>query len=206
MHLSDALLPLDRKRKFSTNASTSQAETSNMVEMKKALRSLASVVCLLTLLFGAATCAHAEQPKQSSCSHCPKRAPLNHTLPSCCSAQQQPPAVLAGVVRHSGQHRSRFHLPAPIRNRSTAHLFRRTIKSIPSTTPPHIPSNLIPLSPFHVLPRSTTLLAEIAFPQEKDQEKESVCASPSQRPCSHSRFLLRPSFARKTSPCQTCLG
>src|SRR5580704_3292460 len=63
------------------------------VEMKKTLHRFASVLCLLTLLLNAATCLHAERPRQSSCSHCPTRAPHSHTLPSCCTAQHQPPAV-----------------------------------------------------------------------------------------------------------------
>src|SRR2546429_4464977 len=68
-------------------------------EMKKALHRFASLLCLLTLLFNAATCLHAEQPRQSSCSHCPKRAPQSHELPSCCAAQQQPPAVTSAEVK-----------------------------------------------------------------------------------------------------------
>jgi hypothetical protein len=91
------------KEKFSTDASTSQSETSNIRAMKKTLHSLAAIVCLLTLLLSATTCAHGEQPKQSACSHCPKRAPLSHSLPSCCSAQQQLPAVISAVVEHRAQ-------------------------------------------------------------------------------------------------------
>src|SRR5437899_6211948 len=60
------------------------------LEMKKALHRFASLLCLLTLLFNVAACLHAEQAKQSSCSHCPKPAPQSHTVPSCCAAQQQP--------------------------------------------------------------------------------------------------------------------
>src|SRR5260370_41002146 len=69
------------------------------VEMKKTLHRLASLLCLLTLLLNAATCLHAEQPTQSSCSHCPKRAPVSLPLPSCCAAQQQPPAVTSAEVK-----------------------------------------------------------------------------------------------------------
>src|ERR1700704_3207154 len=69
------------------------------MEMKKGLHRLASLLCLLTLLINAATCLHAEQPRQPSCSHCPKPAPQSHTLPSCCAAQQQPPAVTSAEVK-----------------------------------------------------------------------------------------------------------
>ncbi|HEY1992829.1 MAG TPA: hypothetical protein VGG81_00410 [Edaphobacter sp.] len=68
--------------------------------MKKTLHRLASLLCLLTLLLSTAACLHAErQPRQSSCSHCPKPAPQSHALPSCCAAQQQPPAVTAAEVK-----------------------------------------------------------------------------------------------------------
>ncbi len=73
------------------------------VEMKKTLHRFASVLCLLTLVLNAATCLHAEQPRQSSCSHCPKRAPLSQTLPSCCAAQQQPPAVTSAEIKQPVQ-------------------------------------------------------------------------------------------------------
>src|ERR1700733_7824175 len=69
------------------------------VKMKETLHRVASILCLLTLLLNAATCLHAEQPRQSSCSHCPKPAPLSHTLPSCCAAQQQPPAVTSAEIK-----------------------------------------------------------------------------------------------------------
>src|SRR5260370_3554516 len=69
------------------------------VEMKKALHRFASLLCLLTLLLNAAACLHAEQPRQSTCSHCPKPAPENHTLPSCCAAQQHPPPVTSAEVK-----------------------------------------------------------------------------------------------------------
>jgi hypothetical protein len=61
--------------------------------MKKTLHRFASLLCLLTLLLNAAACLHAAQPRPSSCSHCPKPASQSHALPSCCAAQQQPPAV-----------------------------------------------------------------------------------------------------------------
>jgi hypothetical protein len=67
--------------------------------MKKTLHSLAALLCLLTLLLSATSCLHdlqAEQPKQATCDHCPKSAPLDHSIPSCCRAlQQQPSAVMA---------------------------------------------------------------------------------------------------------------
>jgi hypothetical protein len=68
-------------------------------EMKKALHRLASLLCLITLLLNASTCLYAAQPKQSSCSHCPKPAPQSHTVPSCCAAQQQPPAITSAEVK-----------------------------------------------------------------------------------------------------------
>src|SRR3977135_3119010 len=68
-------------------------------EMKETLHRFASILCLLTLLLNVATCLHAEQPRQSSCSHCPKSAPQSHTLPSCCAAQQQPPAVTSAEIK-----------------------------------------------------------------------------------------------------------
>jgi hypothetical protein len=68
-------------------------------EMKKALHRFASLLCLITLLLNASTCLYAAQPKQSSCSHCPKPAPQSHTLPSCCAAQQQAPAITSTEVK-----------------------------------------------------------------------------------------------------------
>src|SRR5882757_7048492 len=70
-----------------------------IAEMKKTLHRLASLLCLLTLLLSATACLHAEQPRQSSCSHCPKPAPQSHTFPSCCAAQQQPPAVTSAEIK-----------------------------------------------------------------------------------------------------------
>ncbi|MGD0446446.1 MAG: hypothetical protein ABSA39_21120 [Edaphobacter sp.] len=66
--------------------------------MKKTLHSLATLLCLLTIMLNAATCLHAEQTKQSACSHCPKRAPLGHQTPPCCVAQQQAPAVTSAKI------------------------------------------------------------------------------------------------------------
>ena len=68
-------------------------------EMKKALHRFASLLCLITLLLNASTCLYATQPKQSSCSHCPKPAPQSHALPSCCAAQQQAPAITSTEVK-----------------------------------------------------------------------------------------------------------
>ena len=70
-------------------------------EMKKALYRFASLLCLMTLLLNASTCLYAAQPKQSSCSHCPKPAPQSHTLPSCCAAQQQGPAITSTEITQS---------------------------------------------------------------------------------------------------------
>jgi hypothetical protein len=71
-------------------------ETSNGAEMKKTLHSFAALLCLLTLLLSATSCLHdlhAEQPKQATCDHCPKSTPLDHSVPSCCRAQQQQPSA-----------------------------------------------------------------------------------------------------------------
>src|SRR5258705_13483431 len=69
------------------------------LEMDKTLHRLASLLCLLTLLLSATACLHAEQPRQSSCSHCPKPAPQSHPLPSCCAAQPQSPAVTSAEIK-----------------------------------------------------------------------------------------------------------
>src|SRR5947208_1457850 len=103
--------------------------------MKKPLHRLASLLCLLTLLLGTATCLHAEQPRQSSCSHCPKLAPLSHTLPSCCTAQQQPPAITSTEVQRPAQFLSVLMplLPlefAPLPSLSAAHV------ALPPPSPP----------------------------------------------------------------------
>src|ERR1700736_2301732 len=66
--------------------------------MKETLHRVASILCLLTLLLNVA-CLHAEQPRPSSCSHCPKPAPQSHALPSCCAAQQQPPAITSAEIK-----------------------------------------------------------------------------------------------------------
>ena len=71
--------------------------------MKKSLHNLATLLCLLTILLGTVTCVHAKQVVQSSCSHCPKRAPVSHELPSCCATQQQPPAITSATVESSAQ-------------------------------------------------------------------------------------------------------
>src|ERR1700751_3795925 len=70
-------------------------------EMKKALYRFASLLCVIALLLNAATCLYAAQPKQSSCSHCPKPASQSHTLPACCAAQQQAPAITSTEVKQS---------------------------------------------------------------------------------------------------------
>jgi hypothetical protein len=65
--------------------------------MKKTLHSFAALLCLLTLLLSATSCLHdlhAEQPKQATCDHCPKSAPVDHSIPSCCRAQQQQPSAI----------------------------------------------------------------------------------------------------------------
>ncbi|NYF89100.1 hypothetical protein RBB79_06085 [Tunturiibacter empetritectus] len=67
--------------------------------MKKTVHLFATLLCLLTLLVSAATCVEIAQPKQqSSCDHCPKPSPFDQHLPSCCSAQQQAPAVISTQV------------------------------------------------------------------------------------------------------------
>jgi len=66
--------------------------------MKKTVHLFATLLCLLTLLVSAATCVEIAQPKQSSCDHCPKQSPLDQHLPSCCSAQEQAPAVASTQV------------------------------------------------------------------------------------------------------------
>jgi hypothetical protein len=65
--------------------------------MKKALHLVTTLLCLLTLLVGAATCVQIVQPKQSTCDHCPKQSPLDKHLPACCSAQQQQPSAIAST-------------------------------------------------------------------------------------------------------------
>src|SRR5215471_9242274 len=105
--------------------------------MKKSLHKLASLVCLLTLLLGSATCLHAQPPKQSSCSHCPKHQPPSHTPPSCCAAQQQPPAITSAVVEHSVQ----FHTASmPLLPLDTAPLPSVSVSraALPPPTPPRI--------------------------------------------------------------------
>jgi hypothetical protein len=65
--------------------------------MKKTLHSFAAFLCLLTLLLSATSCLHdlhTEQPKQATCDNCPKPAPLDHSIPSCCRAQQQQPSAI----------------------------------------------------------------------------------------------------------------
>jgi hypothetical protein len=78
-------------------------ETSKARSMNKSLHSLATLLCLLTILLGTVTCVHAKQAAQSSCSHCPKRAPVSHELPSCCATQQQPPAITSATVESPAQ-------------------------------------------------------------------------------------------------------
>jgi hypothetical protein len=60
--------------------------------MKKALHIFATLLCLLTIVVGAANCEELVLPKQSSCDHCPKQSPLDK--PACCSAQQQQPSAI----------------------------------------------------------------------------------------------------------------
>jgi hypothetical protein len=71
--------------------------------MNKSPRSLVTLLCLLTMLFGTVTCVHAKQVVQSSCSHCPKHAPVSQERPSCCATQQQPPAITSATVESSAQ-------------------------------------------------------------------------------------------------------
>src|ERR1700735_3475910 len=78
-------------------------ETSYMQGMKKTLHSLAALVCLLTLLLSATTCLHAKPPAQPSCSHCPEHAPTSPTVPSCCAAPHQSPAVIPTAIEHQTQ-------------------------------------------------------------------------------------------------------
>ncbi|WP_433969332.1 hypothetical protein [Tunturiibacter gelidiferens] len=66
--------------------------------MKKTVHLFATLLCLLTLLVSAATCVKAAQPKQSACDHCPGQSPPGQHLPSCCSAQQQQPAVISTQI------------------------------------------------------------------------------------------------------------
>jgi len=72
--------------------------SSNLTSMKKTVHLFATLLCLLTLLVSAATCVKIAQPKQFSCDHCPKQSTPDQSLPSCCSAQQQQPAVVASQV------------------------------------------------------------------------------------------------------------
>ena len=66
--------------------------------MKKALHLFTTLLCLLTLLVGAATCVQIVQPKKTVCDHCPKQSPLDQHLPSCCNAQQQQPLAIASTA------------------------------------------------------------------------------------------------------------
>jgi len=60
--------------------------------MKKALHIFATLLCLLTIVIGTATCEELAPPKYSSCDHCPKQSPVDK--PACCSAQQQLPSAI----------------------------------------------------------------------------------------------------------------
>src|SRR5580700_7904589 len=105
--------------------------------MKKALHTLASLLCLLTILLSTATCVHAERPSQSSCSQCPKRAPLSHSLPSCCAAQPQPPAVPSARIERPAQS---ITLAVPLSIGETAPFYSSQVtqQTVPLHSPPRI--------------------------------------------------------------------
>jgi hypothetical protein len=84
----------ERSKKYLSNVSIQAVTTSNIRAMHRPLHIFATLLCLLTLLVGTATCMNVVQPKQSSCNHCPKQSPLSQDLPSCCSAQQQQPSAI----------------------------------------------------------------------------------------------------------------
>jgi len=88
-----------REENSHLHAATSRLVTSNGQGMKKALNSLAPLLCLLTILLSTVRCVHAERPRQASCSHCPKHAPLSHSLPSCCTSHQQSPALVSSEIK-----------------------------------------------------------------------------------------------------------
>jgi hypothetical protein len=81
--------------------------------MKKALHSLATLLCLLTLLLSASTCVQAEHLAPSQCNHCPKHAPVHHTLPSCCSAQQPSSAIASVEIKPPVSSPAAYVAPLP---------------------------------------------------------------------------------------------
>jgi hypothetical protein len=84
--------------KIHLHAATSRLGTSNSKTMKKMLHIVATLLCLQTISLSTVTCVRAEQPKQS-CSHCPKHAPVRHSLPSCCTIQHQSPVAITSEVK-----------------------------------------------------------------------------------------------------------
>jgi hypothetical protein len=67
--------------------------------MKKTLHLAVTLLCLLTLFIGTASCAYAQLPhaQQASCSDCPTHAPLSQNTPACCTTHQQPSATAASL-------------------------------------------------------------------------------------------------------------
>lgn len=101
--------------KFPPRASSSLIETSNTASMKKMLHSLATLLCLLTLLFSGITSVQAQHQTQPLCSHCPKHAPARHTIPACCSTHQPSAAVASVEVRPPVPPPVACHLPPSLR-------------------------------------------------------------------------------------------
>jgi hypothetical protein len=104
--------------------------------MKKTLHILVSILCLLTIMLNATRCMHAEQAKQPSCSHCPKRAPVSHQTPPCCVAQQQVPSVPSARVEASAPADATF---VPLRTEKLASFYSLLVKEATAAPPPSPP-------------------------------------------------------------------
>ena len=193
-----------RSRKISLDASTLRVETSNHTAMKKALHSLATLLCLLTLCFSTATCVHASSqnnPPAATARSTPPSATLfppaaahNNSLPPSSridrSSSPFTPSPFTSLVLAMTKSRALRSLPVT---------HRRASASTPRLASPFVSDSSLDL--FASSQRSFTL----SRPTRSLQEKESTMRPTLSSDPAFTRAVrcARPPTPRQR-PCLTC--
>jgi hypothetical protein len=196
------LLLASAKEKFSTNASTSQIETSNDRDEENGAQ--ARVPPLSPRVAGQ----HSDVPACRAA-----QTVLLQSLSEARSPEPRTSLLLRRTAAASGRHIRRSQAARSIhrcsdslaeqRSCALPLVARHTVNSIVAAPASHNPSNLIPLLPVRALQRSPNAVRRPCCLHEK----ESPCPKGWQPRCFRSFYWLRlPSMRRpNTPPCPTCL-
>jgi len=171
------------KEIFSTNAPTSQIETSNRRDEENAAQ---------TRVFPLPAHVAGQRIDLPACRAA--KTALVQPLPKACPPKRHPSLLLRRTTAASGRHIRRRHAaraihrcfdsPAEQRSCTLALVTRHTANSIASASASHYPSNLIPLLPVRALQRSP----HAARRPRNLQEKESPCSTGWQPRCLRSFY------------------